>query len=191
MQPGEPYYEVLRSWIAEGARLDLTTPRVTKIEVFPTNPDRAPVGGRQQLRVLATYASGEVRDVTREAFLESGNMEVAVANKSGLMTALRRGEAPILARYEGAYAATTLTVMGDRGGFRLDPAPGLRANRRAGRGQVEADEDPPVGAVHRRRLHPPRLARSDRPAARPPRTSARSWPTPATRGPSARHWSID
>ena len=29
-------------------------------------------------------------------------MEVATANKSGLMTALRRGEAPILARYEGA-----------------------------------------------------------------------------------------
>ena len=52
------------------------------------------IGGRQQLRVLATYASGEVRDVTREAFLETGNMEVAAANKSGLMTALRRGEAP-------------------------------------------------------------------------------------------------
>lgn len=27
---------------------------------------------------------------------------------------VRRGEAPLLARYEGAYAATTLTVMGDR-----------------------------------------------------------------------------
>src|SRR5207249_10062640 len=30
---------------------------------------------------------------------------------------LRRGEAPVLARYEGAYAATTVTVMGDRAGF--------------------------------------------------------------------------
>ena len=55
--------------------------------------------------------------MTREAFLESGNTEVATANKSGLLTALRRGEAPILVRYEGAYAATTLTVMGDRSGF--------------------------------------------------------------------------
>jgi hypothetical protein len=34
-----------------------------------------------------------------------------------MLTAVRRGEAPILARYEGAYAATTLTVMGDRTGF--------------------------------------------------------------------------
>ena len=81
------------------------------------------IGSRQQLRVLATYATGEVRDVTREAFLETGNMEVAVANKSGLMTALRRGEAPILARYEGAYASTTLTVMGDRSGFAWNQPP--------------------------------------------------------------------
>ena len=30
---------------------------------------------------------------------------------------LRRGEASVLVRYEGAYAATTLTVMGDRDSF--------------------------------------------------------------------------
>ena len=35
----------------------------------------------------------------------------------GCCPAVRRGEAPILARYEGAYAATTLTVMGDRDGY--------------------------------------------------------------------------
>ena len=60
---------------------------------------------------------GEVRDVTREAFLESANTEVAVAGQAGLITAVRRGEAPILARFEGNYASTTLTVMGDRTGF--------------------------------------------------------------------------
>ena len=41
IQPGEPYYEIIRSWIADGARLDLTTPRVTKIEVLPGQPGRA------------------------------------------------------------------------------------------------------------------------------------------------------
>ena len=30
--------------------------------------------------MLATYADGEVRDVTREAFVESGNTEVATAD---------------------------------------------------------------------------------------------------------------
>jgi WD40 repeat protein len=117
MQTSEPYYEILRSWIADGARLDLTTPRVTSISVSPQNPVVERLGTRQQLRVLATYANDEVRDVSREAFLESGNTEVAVANRSGLMTAVRRGEAPVLARFEGSYASTTLTVMGDRSGF--------------------------------------------------------------------------
>ena len=123
-KPGEPYYLVLRAWIAGGAKLDLAIPRVTKIEVFPKNPVIQNIGARQQIRVLATYPDGRVRDVTREAFVETGNGEVAVANKSGLMTSLRRGEAPLLARYEGAYAATTLTVMGDRTGFVWQQPPG-------------------------------------------------------------------
>ena len=67
--------------------------------------------------MLATYASGEVRDVTREAFIDSANSEVAMAGRAGLITAVRRGEAPIMARFEGNYASTTLTVMGDRTGF--------------------------------------------------------------------------
>ena len=58
-----------------------------------------------------------MRDVSREAFLDSANSEVAVAGKAGLITAVRRGEAPILARFEGNYASTTVTVMGDRAGF--------------------------------------------------------------------------
>ncbi|MEM7601599.1 MAG: DUF1549 and DUF1553 domain-containing protein, partial [Verrucomicrobiota bacterium] len=60
---------------------------------------------------------GETRDVTLEAFIDSGNTEVAEHDDFGLLKTIRRGEAPILARYEGAYAATTLTVMGDREGF--------------------------------------------------------------------------
>jgi hypothetical protein len=117
MTPGEPYYEMLRAWIADGAKLELNTPRVNRIEVFPANPTIQRIGEKQQLRVLAHYADGEIRDVTREAFLESGNTEIATADRNGLMTSLRRGEAPILVRYEGSYAASTLTVMGDREGF--------------------------------------------------------------------------
>lgn len=116
-QPGEPYYELIRDWIAQGAKLDAKSPKPAKIEVFPFNPVVQRLGSRQQLRVLATYPGGEVRDVTREAYLDSGNTEVATTNRSGLVTAVRRGEAPILVRYEGNYAATTLTVMGDRTGF--------------------------------------------------------------------------
>ncbi|GEP44668.1 DUF1549 domain-containing protein [Brevifollis gellanilyticus] len=115
--PGELYYETLKAWISQGAKLDLKTPRVTSIEVFPKNPVLERIGHRQQMRVVARYADGYVKDVTAEAFMDSGNGDVIEADKSGLMTSLRRGEAAILARFEGAYAATTITVMGDRTGF--------------------------------------------------------------------------
>jgi len=116
-RPTDPAYQVVRRWIEQGARLDAAAPRVTAIAVHPTRAVIDAPGRRQQFRVVATFADGRTRDVTREAFLESGNGEVATADRQGLVTALRRGEAPILVRYEGAYAAVTLSVMGDRSGF--------------------------------------------------------------------------
>ncbi len=126
-RPGEPYYEIVRAWIAGGAKLDTNTPKVTRIEVFPTNPVVERIGSKQQMRVEATFADGLVRDVTHEAFIESGNGEVATASRGGLISAIRRGEAPILARYEGAYVATTMTVMGDRSGFVWEQPPAQNA----------------------------------------------------------------
>ena len=111
------YYGILRQWIANGATLDLKSPRVVKIDLYPQDSVVQKIGSRQQMRVVATYADGVARDVTAEAFVESGNSDVALTEAGGLITTLRRGEAPVLARYEGNYAATTLTVMGDRTGF--------------------------------------------------------------------------
>jgi len=116
---GEKYYEILRAWIADGAQLHVQAPKVVKIEVFPKTPVVQEIGGAQQFRVVASFADGVQRDVTQEAFVESGNTDVAAMTPevTGLVKTLRRGEAPVLARYEGNYAATTLTVMGDRTGF--------------------------------------------------------------------------
>ena len=116
-KPGEPYYELLRAWIAQGVQLDPSVPRVAAIDIFPKGPVVPLPGMKQQMRVLATYTDGSTRDVSAEAFVESSNTEVATVDKTGLVTAVRRGEATMLARYEGAYAASTLIVMGDRTGF--------------------------------------------------------------------------
>ena len=115
--PGELYYETIKSWIASGAKLNENSARVSRIEIFPKNPVVETIGSRQQMRVVATYADGVSKDVTAEAYIDSGNAEVAETDKQGLVTTVRRGEAPILARFEGAYAATTVTVMGNRSGF--------------------------------------------------------------------------
>jgi hypothetical protein len=117
MHPGEPYYRMLREWIAGGVKLDLASPRVVKLDIYPPAPVLPLVGMKQQMTVLATYSDRSVRDVTQEAFVESSNTEVATADKQGLVTAVRRGEATMLARYEGNYTAAPLIVMGDRSKF--------------------------------------------------------------------------
>ncbi len=114
---GEPGYELLKLWIAQGSKFDPDSSRVKKVEVLPSNPVIPLPGMKQQMTVMATFSDGTVRDVTAEAFVESGNIEVTEVTKQGVVTALRRGESAVLVRYEGAYAATTITVMGDRTGF--------------------------------------------------------------------------
>ena len=116
-KPGEPKYELIRNWIARGAQLDLKAPRTKKIEIRPAGPIAQRVGDKQQFRVVATYSDGTTKDVTREAYIESGNLDIASADKTGLLTPLRRGEVPILARFDGGYTATTLLVMGNRDEF--------------------------------------------------------------------------
>ncbi len=120
---GSGYYQILRDWIAAGCALDRAAPRVTRIELTPINPVVEEIGGEQQLRVTASYNDGSSRDVTAEAFVTSGDTEIATCSASGLITTLRRGEAPLMARFEGAYSATTLTVMGDRSGFSWQAQP--------------------------------------------------------------------
>lgn len=121
-QPGEPYYEMIKLWIAQGVKLDVGGPKVARLEIKPTPSPVIPLPGmKQQLLVFAHYTDGQVRDVSGEAFIESSNIEVATVDKQGLVTALRRGEAAVLARYEGNYAAMPLLVMGDRSGFAWAP----------------------------------------------------------------------
>ncbi|MFP6855099.1 MAG: DUF1549 domain-containing protein, partial [Opitutales bacterium] len=117
------YYRIIRDWIGAGAKLDSKSVKVDKIELFPSNPVVQDIGSTQQVRVVAAFPDGSKRDVTREAIVTSGDKEIAEHDSIGLMTTIRRGEAPILARYEGRYAATTLTVMGDRSGFAWEEPP--------------------------------------------------------------------
>lgn len=123
MSAGDPNYELVRKWIAQGVKLDLDAVRVKSIDVLPKNPTIATIGQKQQFTVVATYTNGRVRDVTAEAFIESSNTEVATVDKTGLVTTARRGETTMLARYEGAYDASTIIIMGDRTGFAWEPRP--------------------------------------------------------------------
>jgi hypothetical protein len=121
--PGEPYYELLREWIAAGVKFDGDSTRVTKLDVFPKSAVIPLPGMKQQVAIYATFGDGSMRDVTAEAFIESSNTEVATADRAGTITAVRRGELTVMARYEGSYAAGNLVVMGDRNSFQWQDVP--------------------------------------------------------------------
>jgi hypothetical protein len=117
LKPDSREYHLLRQWIAEGTKYeDPAKGRATKIDILPAEVDVDLPGRSQQLLVVATYADGSTRDVTREAVFESNNKDVAEV-KDGVVSAVRRGESAILVRYEGLYSARQVTVMGDRSGF--------------------------------------------------------------------------
>ena len=71
----------------------------------------------------------------------------------------------MLARYEGTYAAATLVIMGDRTGFEWKNVAGVQLHRHARLRETKAGEGAAERPLHRRRIHPPHLPRSDRPAA--------------------------
>ena len=123
LKPGSREYQILRQWIAEGSNYeDPKVGRANKIEILPSEVEMDLPERTQQLLVIAQYPDGATRDVTREAVFESNNKDVAEI-KDGSVKAMRRGEAAILVRYEGLYAARQVSVMGDRSGFQWTDVP--------------------------------------------------------------------
>jgi len=121
VKPGSREFQILRQWLAEGAKYEkLEIGRAKKLEVLPGDVEMDLPGRNHQFLVIAHYADGTTRDVTREAVFTSNNGDVAEV-KDGLVKAVRRGEAAILVRFEGLYAANLVTVMGDRSGFQWTP----------------------------------------------------------------------
>lgn len=114
------YYKLIHEWIAEGCQYD-NQARVARLDVFPTSPVMDREGRKLQQIVIAHYPDGTSRDVTRDAVFSSSNFNVATVTNStgnsGVVESVRRGETAILVRYEGAYAANQVTVLGDRTGF--------------------------------------------------------------------------
>lgn len=117
------YYKVLEQWIAEGCQYKADAARVTGVAIYPPTPQLQLRHDQQQLIVIATYADGTTRDVTREAVFDTSNFEVATVSKQGLITAVQRGEAAALVRFEGNYAAAPISILGNRDGYEWVPQP--------------------------------------------------------------------
>jgi hypothetical protein len=58
------------------------------------------IGGTSQLRAMATFSNGNVKDVTRDTMWTSLNPEVITISSAGLLTAVRFGVGGIYASYQ-------------------------------------------------------------------------------------------
>ena len=105
-------YQTLINWLQAGAVNDPgQVPTVTKVEIFPRGGVLDGAGATQQLSVRATYSDGTDRDVTSLAYFSSNNENSALVDQTGRITAAKRGEAFIMARFDTHTVGSPFIVL--------------------------------------------------------------------------------
>jgi hypothetical protein len=117
-QPHSIAAQVMRAWLTEGLHDDPPSlPPLKNIEVLPGarvlhNPARW-----QQLAVIAHFADGTARDITRLTVFSSSDPVVAMVDTTGLVEFSQSGEIAILCRYLDEMVSVRLTYLEPRQGF--------------------------------------------------------------------------
>tara|TARA_Y100001933_G_scaffold151199_1_gene149625 strand:+ start:3557 stop:6013 length:2457 start_codon:yes stop_codon:yes gene_type:complete len=107
---GSVMYDTLVDWLKAGAPAPVSEPNeVVSVEVFPKRRV-ATVGSQQQLRVVANYADGSIRDVTPLSRFDSLDEGMLAVSESGLVTTNGRGQAGIMVRFEGKAEICMVTT---------------------------------------------------------------------------------
>ena len=110
-QDSKPYRTVLR-WLKEGAvKAKGDVPSVDRIELYPQTGLLNGPGTTQQLNVRAFYSDGSDKDVTDLAYFLSNNDNSASVNQAGMVSANKRGEAFISARFDTHTVGSSFVVL--------------------------------------------------------------------------------
>ncbi|MSR52595.1 MAG: DUF1553 domain-containing protein [Gemmataceae bacterium] len=110
MPVGSREYQIVRNWIASGAKLDnLDASRVTRLSVEP-GIQTAKVTERYRLQVSAAFADGSNEDVTALCSFEVVSKELARVDLSGEVQAIGVGDTAIIARFRGEPVVAMLVV---------------------------------------------------------------------------------
>ncbi len=107
---GSPEYQILRQWIAHGAKLDaLDKSRVTQLRVTPVEHLLKP-GETYPLRVEAKFTDGTTEDVTALCSFESRDLPVAAVEIDGTVRAVGVGDTSLVVRYRSEPAMAMALV---------------------------------------------------------------------------------
>ena len=106
------YYEAIMEWLRDGAPNDPgEVPAVARLEVYPPNAVLEGDKAQQQMTVRAVYSDGSDRDVTDLAYFLSSNDNSARVDQTGLISADKRGEAFVMARFETHTVGIPVIVL--------------------------------------------------------------------------------
>lgn len=97
------YYATVLEWLQDGAPIDPEDAKPPVAESLALYPPQAVIegeGATQRFVAVATYSDGTTRDVTRLAAFNSNNAGSAEIDDLGVVTAGRRGEAFVMARFD-------------------------------------------------------------------------------------------
>lgn len=103
-------YNILKKWIAEGAKDDSkAVGEFKKLEVIPQEIIFKKPGQTVQLKVFAHWSDGKVEDVTQIARFRTNDDAVATVSPEGLITSKSRGDTHVVAFYDNGI--TPIPVM--------------------------------------------------------------------------------
>lgn len=104
-------YAILKKWISVGMPWGRESdPKIVSIEVQPTQKVMT-MKSKQQLKVLAKYSDGYVRDVTRSALYEPNDKSMAETTEGGEVKLYDLpGEVAVMVRYQGQIAVFRATA---------------------------------------------------------------------------------
>jgi hypothetical protein len=106
------HWHTLVNWLKRGAPddpKDIAKP--TDLELLPKSLLLEGKGAKQQMLVIAHYSDGTTRDVTSLSVFQSNNDVSANVDKNGIITAEKRGEAFITARFDVFTKGTQAIVI--------------------------------------------------------------------------------
>ena len=111
LDPKSDDYALIIKWISSGMPYGKDTdPKMVSIEVQPTQRIMT-LKSSQQLKVLAKYSDGYVRDVTRSALYEPNDKSMAETGETGLVKLYDLpGDVAVMIRYQGKVAVFRATA---------------------------------------------------------------------------------
>ncbi|MDA0283420.1 MAG: DUF1553 domain-containing protein [Planctomycetota bacterium] len=121
MRSGSTSHKTVRTWIAEGTRLDpADAPHCQSIELFPSSGrELTGSASTQRFVVMASFSDRTVRDVTDLAVFTTSDSSIAEVDGTGIVTRVEnsRGQTAITVRYLEHMATSFVVSVSDVDGY--------------------------------------------------------------------------